>query len=283
MAEEGKIYSLNFIPVGTADEETSDHKVAVNENDTDPNFLFEKQAPTSQIGFIEDSNNPGKFLVLLDKNNPDEPSQGANLLRCITPFSPQQIDTVATGFNGSQEETKIIIYPITISIGEIKGVSFMSRNNTDMANIDRLQIAILSNTRNNIAGSKLEYFGQWGYPSGDTLLRGNDWKSYNMIEGSRYNNISDLGCNYHFVAILIHFNTDAESSSQMGVLAKSIQGSPLVEAGRNMNYCGQLNNRKSIINSLVNETTMTVPNDFSIETNLQTNFPYIEFYQVRGS
>lgn len=280
-----KIYSLDFIPVGTTNDVSSDHRIYVNGDDREAGFLIDKQAPTSQIGFVNDPQNTGKFLVLLDKNNPyEQESQGVGLLRSIVPFSPQQIDTSITNLAGSQRMSKVIIFPMTISIGSIEGFSIVCKNQDDFANIDRLQVAIVSNTVNNIAGSKLEFFGQYGYGNSmDNLVPAADNKSFGVVEGSNFDGIHDLNCNYHFVAFFIHFDSSSADASSRGLLAKSSSGSPLKEVGKNTNYCGEEANRSTIVRSgFVDLETARVSDSYRVETNLLSPFPYIEFYQVRG-
>lgn len=282
---DGKFFTFTGVPVGEMDDAASDHRVLVNNSDNDADFLLNKQAPTTQIGFTEDSQNPGKFLVLLDKDDADDTTtKGSQLMRAISPFSVQQIDAEYTYLNGSQYSSKVIIFPFTISIGEIKGFSLITKNAGDIDFIDRMQIAIASNTENTIAGSKVEFFAQYGYgDDNDNIEKNTDDKSFTVLDSSAHKSISDLGDNYHFIIILIHIDSSAESASSKGLLAKSSSGSPLVEIGRNMNYCGQEMNQKTILRTdFVNPDTFVVNSSYDIQTNLQSNFPYIEFYQMRG-
>lgn len=281
----GKFYTFTGVPVGEMDDIASDHRVLVNSTDGEAGFLFNKQAPTSQIGFTEDVQNPGKFLVLLDKNLPeDTTTKGSQLLRTISPFSTQQIDADYTNLNGSQYLSKVIIFPITISIGEIKGFSLITKNFWNVASIDRMQVAIASNTENTIAGAKVEFFAQWGYgDENDNIERGTDWKSFSILDSSAHKSISDMTDNYHFIILLIHIDSSVDGGSSMGLLAKSSSGSPLVEVGKNMNYCGQEVNQKTILRTdFVDPDTFVVNSNYIVQTNLQSNFPYIEFYQMRG-
>jgi hypothetical protein len=282
---DGKFYTFTGVPVGEMDDATSDHKVLVNSTDTAAGFLFNKQAPTSQIGFAEDSQNPGKFLVLLDKNVPeDATTRGSQLRRTISPFSVQQIDAEYTNLNYTQYASKVIMHPFTISIGEIKGFSLFTKSALDFASIDRLQVAIASNTENKIAGAKVEFFAQWGYgDENDNIEIGSDGKTFLILDSSAHKSISDLSNNYHFLILLVHIDSSIDGGSSMGLLAKSSSGSPLVEVGKNMNYCGQEINQKTILRTdFINPNTFVVNSNYIIQTNLQSNFPYIEFYQMRG-
>lgn len=282
---DGKFYTFTGVPVGEMNDTTSDHRVLVNSTDGEAGFLFNKQAPTSQIGFTEDTQNPGKFLVLLDKNVPDDTTtRGAQLRRVISPFSIQQIDADYINLNYSQYASKVIIYPITISIGEIKGFSLFAKSAEDITSIDRLQVAIASNTENKIAGAKVEVFAQYGYgDENDNIERDTDGKTFLILDSSAHKSISDLSNNYHFLILLVHIDSSVDGSSSMGLLAKSSSGSPLVEIGKNMNYCGQEINQKTILRTdFVNPDTFVVNSNYIIQTNLQSNFPYIEFYQMRG-
>ena len=284
MADE-KFFTFSGIPVGTSDDTYSDHKILVNSTDNTADFLLNKQAPDTQIGFTEDPQNPGKFLVLLDKDAvEDTSSKGAEYLRPISPFSVQTIDSEYTNIAGSQDSTKAIIFPITISIGEIKSFSIISKTTEDFELLDKVQVAITSNTENNVAGSKVEFFAQYGYnDTNDNLIKESDGKTFTLYDSAEYNSIKDLDCNYHFAILLFHIDSSSSSATTRGLLAKSSSGSPLVEVGRNANYCGQQMNIKTILSSsFIDPTDMTISSSFGIQTNLQSNFPYIEFYQMRG-
>lgn len=226
----GRIFdTLDIIPVGIADEVIADHKVLVNEDDNLPDYLFDKQAESSQIGFVEDADNPGKFKVVLDIHGGGG-DESSGLLRVISPFSQQQIDDTYVGLNGAQNTARIFMFPITISIGEIKNVSIYTVSQNDVFAIDRLQVAILSNTENKLANSKVEFFGQYGYgDSKDNLILAGDYKTYNVKEGSTYNGINDLSCNFHFVALFVHVSQDAQGASNVGLLAKIKQGHRLLK------------------------------------------------------
>lgn len=282
----GRIFdTLDIIPVGIADEVIADHKVLVNEGDNLPDYLFDKQAESSQIGFVEDADNPGKFKVVLDIHGGGGVGgdESSGLLRVISPFSQQQIDDTYVGLNGAQNTSRIFMFPITISIGEIKNVSIYTVSQNDVFAIDRLQVAILSNTENKLANSKVEFFGQYGYgDSKDNLIPAGDYKTYNVKEGSTYNGINDLSCNFHFVALFVHVSQDAQGASNVGLLAKNKSGSPLVEAGKKMAYCGQENNKSSLFDGVIDESTYKIDSTYEPTTNINDNFPYIEFYQLRG-
>lgn len=279
-----KTYSLDSLPVGTMNSDTSDHRVLVNDADASAGFLFEKQASNSQIGFVSDPKNEGKFIVLLDSQHPDSDTQGTNLLRTISTFGLQEANSSYINLNGSQESSRIILFPLTISIGEIKGLSIFTIHSTDIDYIDRLQVAILSNTVNDLAGSKVEFFGQYGYgDENDNLVYTGDGKQFSVLNESAHCSIDDLDCMFHFVALFVHVRTDAPSASSIGLMAKSKSNSPLVEIGKNMNYCGEDNNEKTLLRSgFIDTDTFTVKSSYSLQTNLQHDFPYLEFYQVRG-
>lgn len=67
-----KFKIANNVLVGRANVSRSDHRVLVDNTDTMPDFLFDKQSPTTQVGFVLDNkSSDGKFLALLDKNHPE--------------------------------------------------------------------------------------------------------------------------------------------------------------------------------------------------------------------
>lgn len=49
-----------------------------------------------------------------------------------------------------------------------------------------------------------------------------------------------------------------------------------------MAYCGQENNKSSLFDGVIDESTYKIGSTYEPTTNINDNFPYIEFYQVRG-
>lgn len=280
-----KEYTLEKLPVGLTEDVVLKHRVLVNSSDKEAGFLLDKQVNTTRMGFAEDSKNEGKFVILLDKDNPEDETVGSNPTRTITTFNIQDNNSTVTGLNGSQYSSTVILYPITIATGKIRNIALFPVNVTDVENMDRIQIAILSNTKNNLAGSKLEFLAQYGFSDElDNMEYTGDYKTFDIKETSKFNTIADAACSFHFVAVFLHVRTDIPGGSSMGVLAKDKSFSPLVEIGKNMNYCGQDSNRTTLLRKdFIDPDTYTVSEDYVIGTNLQNNFPYIEFYQARGS
>lgn len=182
-----------------------------------------------------------------------------------------------------------IVMPITISIGVIRNFALYGINYYDVFDIDRIQLAIVSNTVNTLEGAKLEFLAQMGFGNEfDNVTAGSDFKSYNVAD-SKYNAISDLNCNYHFLCILVHINAEAENASAKGLLAKSYAGSPLVnnKALQNGICAGFKLINNAATKGMLNDQFLVKSGDDYIAkinnlTNLNRNFPYIEFYQERG-
>jgi len=287
-----KIYRIDNLLVGTSDLPTSDHKILVDADDNTADFLFEKQAPTSQIGFVEDPDEPGKFLVLLDKNRPDATDpEGTGLLRTISTFSTQNIDS--TYVNISEDMSSGIygiVMPITISIGKIKGFALYSVNQYDLIYVDRIQLIIASNTENKLANSKVEVLAQWGFNNElDNVDRGTDYKSYTINDNTAFNSIDDTSANYHFLLVLLHIDKNVESAASRGFLAKSRTGSPLIQnTALQAGICGSFKMINDAANvGMIDGNFIAKDGDTykvsSVElTNLNRDFPYIEFYQERG-
>lgn len=287
-----KVYDFNSIPVMNVIGETSDHKILVVNYDNKPDYLLNKISQKSLIKLVEDNDEEGKFKFVVNSYDQggDESVKG-EIYRCVPTFSMTQIDAHYTNLHINDREANLLVFPITIALGEIRSFGVYFENREDILTLDRAEIAIVSNTVNNIAGSKVEFFaGYYGFNNPqNTCKPGDDFKTFIIhtkedlindpnIVVSDYNGIYDTHMNYHYVVMYIHSNSDSTR-----LLAKNIS-SKLKEVGKNMNYCGRYENKESIfLNSgIIDKNSMTISESCDLQNNMGSPIPYLEFYQLRN-
>lgn len=290
-----KTYKLDSLPLVSNYGDYSDHKILVGPSDTVPKFLLNKISPDSLIKLVEDEDNVGKFkFIIKTYDNGSSSLDRGDLFRCISTVSIDQIDTV---YNQTHSDTKsnLLIFPITISLGDIKSVGVYFQDKNDILSMDKFEIAIVSNTKNDIAGSKVEFaVSYYGLNNPNNTCRpGDDYKTLivNTLEDQKldpslkvsdYLGIHDSTMNYRYVVMLIH-TTDEKKN----LLAKTTTNT-IKLVGKNMNYCGRYENASSIYTPeekgiIMSDTIpMRISDDCGIENNMSDPIPYIEFYQSRN-
>jgi len=290
-----KVQKIDNILVADIVGEISDHKVLVSNYDARPDYLLNKISKNSVVKLIEDNDEIGKFKFVANTYNPEgggESKDSGEIYRSISTFSLEQVDGEFTNIHNNNTQANILVFPITISLGEIRSFAIYMKNKEDILDIDKIELAIVSNTVNNIAGSKVEFAVEYYGPENDnnTCRPGNDFKTLIVnteedkekdpnIKVTEYKGLFDSSVNYHYLVVLIHSSVEGTS-----LLGKSTTGNKLVEVGKNMNYCGRWENKTSIYlnDGIIDSSTMTIPSNCEIQTNMGGALPYIEFYQLRN-
>jgi len=285
-------HRIDNVLVGSIVGETSDHKIIVSyEYDKFPDYLFNKISNDSVIKLVADEDEIGKFKFIINTHDSGGSSTDkGEIYRCIGTYSQTQIDSTYNHLHDN-DEAYVLVFPITISLGEIHSLGIYFKNKNDIVNVDKMEIAIVSNNVSNLNGSKVEFAVSYYGPNdpNNTCRPGEDYKTFIVnrpedldtipnISVSDYRGIFDSNMNYHYVVMFIH-----SSTNDTPLLAKDCTGI-LTSVGANSNFMFMIQNKTSIYTSgggIINKDTMNV-DVVREKTNMEVSVPYIEFYQLRN-
>lgn len=284
---------LDKIPVVNIAQEGSDHKVLADSTDTVAGFLEDKLYQEASLIKFERISEDGKTKVKLVANTAGGEGSTADLLRPISPFSIAECNayydnnlTIQSG------ETTVVIIPITISIGNIESIAVYCENYYDLLHLDKLQVAIVSNTKGSLPDSKMEFYG--AYVKSCEGVQPFNWDTNTDANGRKINNagktVDDDGNLYYYTVEeetnlkpgddFKRFEVDKThplsikypgisdhqrnfhyivmlvhmTETGRGLLAKKKEDAHiLINTGKNENYMGMEQNKKDILTSVITD------------------------------